>query len=118
MALEADLIAVLLSCCPRVSVGTAAFGTPTPYVTWQHIGGSPIDFLDNTVADRRNAQIQVNSWADTPMQAFALMQQIEVAMRSRVDLFIARPLSEPVGAYDDGDLVSGYLQSFSVTGER
>lgn len=118
MSLETDLMAVLLAVCPRVYGGTAPFGTHAPYITWQHIGGNPIDFLDNTVADKRNAQIQVNTWADTPMQAFALMQAIEAALRAALDKFVARPLSEPVGAYDDSDVAVGYLQSYSVTGNR
>ena len=118
MSIETDMIAVIATKCPRVVFGMAPFGTAKPYVTLQHIGGDPLDFLDNTVADKRNAQIQVNTWADTPMQAFALIQSVEVALRSALDKFVASPLSEPIGAYDDGDIAVGYLQSYSVTGKR
>lgn len=118
MALEDDLVYVLKSKCPRIHVGAAPFGTAMPYVTWQHIGGDPIDFLDNSVGDKRNAQIQVNTWASTPLQAFSLMQEIEGALRSAVTRFIARPLSQPIGAYDDADEISGYLQSYTITGKR
>jgi len=88
-----------------------------PYVTWQHVGGDPLDYVDNTVAAQRNAQIQVNTWAATPLQAFALLQQIEATLRAEL-AFIAQPLSEPVGAYDDADVVSGYIQTYSITGAR
>lgn len=118
MSLETDLIGVLMAQCPRVFVSAAPYGTPMPYVTWQHIGGDVLDFLDNTAADKRNAQIQINTWAATPMQAFALLQAIEAALRAALDKFVARPLSEPIGAYDDGDVAVGYLQSYSVTGNR
>lgn len=118
MSLETDLMSILLTVCPRVHVGTAPYGTQMPYVTWQHIGGDPLDFLDNTVADKRNAQIQVNTWAGTPLQAFSLIQAIEAALRASVPIFIARPLSEPIGAYGDGDTLPGYLQSYSITGAR
>lgn len=118
MSLETDLMAVLLTVCPRVYGGTAPFGTQAPYITWQHIGGNPIDFLDNTAADKRNAQIQVNAWARSAMESFALMQSAEAALRVALDKFVASPLSEPIGPDDEFGVPVGYLQSYSVTGNR
>lgn len=118
MALESVLMARLLTACPRVHIGTAPFDTKLPYVTWQHIGGDPLEWLDNTVADKRNAQIQINTWAATPLQAFQLIQAIEATLRAAMPALIARPLSEPIGAYDDADTASGYLQSFTILGDR
>lgn len=118
MALESDLIAELLTVCPRVHIGAAPYGTQLPYVTWQHIGGDPLEWLDNTVADKRNAQIQINTWADTPQQAFQLMQSIEATLRAAMPQLIARPLSAPIGAYGDGDETPGYLQTYSILGDR
>ena len=118
MSLETDLMTTLRSVCPRVSIGTAPYGTEAPYVTWQHIGGDPLEWLDNTVADKRNAQIQINTWADTPLQAFVLMQAIEAALRAAMPSLIARPLSEPIGAYGDGDSAPGYLQAYTILGDR
>lgn len=118
MALESDLMARLLTVCPRVHIGTAPFDTKLPYVTWQHIGGDPLEWLDNTVADKRNAQIQINTWAATPLQAFQLIQVIEATLRAAMPALIARPLSEPIGAYDDADVASGYLQSYTILGDR
>ena len=117
MSIETTLMAALLAKCPRVFVGTAPYGTAMPYVTWQHVGGDPLEYLDNRVATQRNAQIQINTWAATPLQAFSLMQQIEVTLRATPE-FVAKPLSEPVGAHDDADVVSGYLQTYSITGAR
>lgn len=117
MTIETTLMSTLLSKCPRVFVGAAPFGTAMPYVTWQHIGGDLLDYLDNTVAATRNAQIQVNTWAATPLQAFTLLQQIEAALRAEPSL-LAKPLSEPIGAYAEVDDISGYLQTYSVTGAR
>ncbi len=118
MALESDLMARLLTACPRVHVGAAPFGTTMPYVTWQHIGGTPLEWLDNTVADKRNAEIQINTWAATSQQAFQLIQTIEATLRAAMPALIARPLSEPIGAYDDADVASGYLQSYTILGDR
>ena len=117
MTIETTLMSTLLAKCPRVFVGAAPFGTAMPYVTWQHIGGDLLDYLDNTVATTRNAQIQINTWAATPLQAFTLMQQIEAALRAATPI-IAKPLSEPIGAYAEVDDISGYLQTYSITGDR
>lgn len=118
MSIETDMLAVIAAQCPRVVFGMAPFGTAKPYVTLQHIGGDPLDFLDNTAADKRNAQIQINTWADTALQAFTLIQSIEAALRAALDKFVARPLSEPIQGFDDADIAEGYLQTFSVTGKR
>lgn len=117
MALESDVMAVLLTCCPRVHVGTAPASTVRPYVTWQHVGGESLRYVDNTAAAQRKPDIQVNTWGATPMQAFALIQQIEEALCAAA-AFAAKPHGEPVGAYDDADVSSGYLQTFAILGSR
>ena len=117
MALESDLIAELKALCPRVYIGTAPYGTATPYVTWQHIGGDPMRYADNTSADKRWPEIQINTWTDTPMQAFTLIQQIEDRL-CEAAVFQAEPIGGPIGAYADADAISGYLQTFKILGNR
>lgn len=117
MALETDLMAELQTECPRVIVGTAPYGTAMPYVTWQHIGGDVLRYTDNAPADKRKPLIQINTWAVTPQQAFALIQRIEERLCAAA-AFTARPHGDPLGAYDDAGVVSGYLQTFSILGAR
>lgn len=117
MALEDDLIAALETHCPRVYVGTAPFETQQPYVTWQHIGGDPLRYVDNSPANKRNALIQVNTWCATPNEAHALILTIQEALCSAASLQ-AKPHGEAIGAYDDADVASGYLQTYSITGTR
>lgn len=117
MALESDLIVELKALCPRVHIGTAPYGTATPYVTWQHIGGDPLRYTDNTPTDKRWPEIQINTWTDTPMQAFTLIQQIEDRLCAAT-AFQAEPIGGPIGAYDDADVASGYLQTFKILGNR
>lgn len=117
MTLETDLIDVLKTRCPRVHLGTAPHDTPTPYITWQHIGGASLRYLDNSPADKRNSYIQINAWADTPKAAMDLLRLIEDDLCSAATL-TASPQGEPVGAYDDGDTLKGALQSFSIWGAR
>lgn len=117
MALETDLMAALLAECPRVHVSTAPYGTAMPYVTWQHIGGDSLRYVDNTPMDKRKPLIQINTWASSPQAAFALIQKIEERLCAS-DLFTAEPQGDPVGAYDDADIASGYLQTYSILGTR
>lgn len=117
MALEEDLMAELLAECPQVHVSTAPYDTPMPYVTWQHIGGESMRYTDNTAAAQRKPLIQVNTWAASPLEAFRLLQRIEERLCAS-PLFTAKPLGDPVGAYDDADIASGYLQTYSILGAR
>lgn len=117
MALEEDLMAELLTECSRVVVGTAPYGTAMPYVTWQHIGGDVLRYTDNAPADKRKPLIQINTWAATPLQAFALIQRIEERLCAAA-AFTARAHGDPIGAYDDAGVASGYLQTFSILGAR
>lgn len=80
MNLEAELVGILQAQCPRTFPVAAPFGTTTPYVTWQHVGGRSLRFLDNTAGDKRNAYIQINVWDTTSMQAMTLARAIEDAL--------------------------------------
>ena len=115
--LEHDLIAALETQCPRVHIGTAPYDTQQPYVTWQHIGGDPLRYTDSEPAAQRNALVQVNAWAATNMEALVLMLGIQEALCGAPE-FQASPHGEPIGAYDDGDIAKGYLQTYSITGAR
>lgn len=117
MSLEEDLVAALRTQCPRVFPMTAPYDTPTPYVVWQHVGGEPIRFLDNSAPPTRHADIQITAWATTPKAALDLLRGIEDALCASSALQ-ASPRAEPTAAYDDGDELTGALQTFSVWGAR
>ncbi|UBB16135.1 tail completion protein gp17 [Comamonas odontotermitis] len=117
MSLESDLLAVIGAHCPRVFVGTAPYNTKTPYVTWQHIGGDPLRYLDSEAADKRNAQIQINTWDATALDALALILRLEEAI-CKAPQFQAEAYGQPVLSYDDADIAKGYLMTFSITGAR
>ena len=117
MALENDLRIELLTCCPRVYPSTAPYGTKTPYVTWQHAGGDSLRWQDNTAASKRMPLIQVNVWADSVLQAFTLIQQIEERL-CLAAAFTAEVQGEPTPSFDDGSDIEGYIQTFKVLGDR
>lgn len=125
MALEDELLARIRRHNARVFTPTAPYGTATPYVTWQHIGGQAVRYVDNTAPDKRNAFIQVNTWADSKKAAFDLLRKIEEELCIVTDgKFVAVPMEEPSDAYIEGNegqqpgQLCGALQTFRVWGVR
>lgn len=126
MALEDELLARLRKHCARVSTPTAPWGTARPYVTFQHVGGTALRYLDNSAPDKRYAQIQVNTWADTKKGAFDLLRAIEEEICTIAPgvTFTARPLEEPTDSFienqasQESQLTLGAMQSFTVWGVR
>lgn len=118
MTLEADFTALLLPICPRITPDVAPYGTQTPYVVWEQIGGASLRFLDGTAADKRNADIQFTVWHTTRSAANALMRQVEEALCTNPAILQARPFGEPQAAFDDADELRGAVQSFSIWGQR
>jgi hypothetical protein len=114
MTLEEKLTAALQAICPRVWRGKAPVGTEQPYITYQRIGGESVVFMDNAIPDKRNALVQVNVWGGDPD---ALIQQVELALRSSIDLQ-ATPQGESRDADEpDMDLL-GASQDFDIWADR
>lgn len=78
--MEAILEAALKALCSRTFVSVAPSGTQTPFVVWQQTGGRDESYVDNSKA-KRHARVQISVWASTAMQAAALRDQIEAALR-------------------------------------
>lgn len=126
MALEEELSTRIKQHCSRVFTPAAPFSTTRPYVTWQHVGGDAIRFMDNSAPSQRMAFIQVNTWATSKKGAFDLLRNIEEELCKVTDgAFIARTMEEPSDAYIQGveeqePSADGYgaLQTFRVWGLR
>lgn len=81
MSLETDLFTALSGLVSnRVFPDVAEWGTPTPYITWQQVGGEAENFLESVFVGKRNATIQVNCWAATRVAASALARSAEVTL--------------------------------------
>ena len=117
MSLETDLITILQAQCPRVYPSSAPYGTPVPYVTWTHIGGQSMRYMDNSPSSKRNVYLQINVWAATSAQAVHLARQVEDALCASTVLQVT-PQGEPVAGFDDDDELRGTVQSFSIWGDR
>lgn len=117
--MEAALTALLKTKCVRTFPDVAPVDTVRPYVTYQHIGGDPLRFVDNTASDSRWTMVQINTWADSRAAALLLARQIEDAMCASTD-FVAEVQNEPIGSHE-ADFVParyGCIQDFKVLAAR
>lgn len=115
--MESDLVALLKTLCPRVFPDVAPYDTPTPYITYQHIGGEPMRYLANDAANLRHTMLQINTWAATRAEALNLSRAIEEALCAST-AFTARPDSEPIGDVDGDTDRRGCLQDYSIWAPR
>ncbi|NRR28890.1 DUF3168 domain-containing protein [Oxalobacteraceae bacterium] len=83
-----------------------------PYITYQQVGGDAINFITGGQPSKANARVQVNVWAATRMQAKALAQQAETALRG-VAALQTEVLGAPSSTYDDVTKYRGTIQFFS-----
>jgi hypothetical protein len=117
VSLETDLVTVLKTACARVRPDEGNLNEARPFVTYQHIGGDPLRYLDGSAAAQRHAQLQVDVYADTAEQAIALMLAVETALCGAATL-----IASPVGALRSSDVegmaLRRCLQEFSVLGVR
>lgn len=117
MSIETNLVALLKTVCPRVSPDVAALSTPRPFITYQHIGGTPLRYMDNTPTDLRHAVIQVAFWGDTRAQCLDLARQTEELLCG-ASVFVAEPVGELLGTADEDLKLYGHSQDFSIAGPR
>ena len=83
-----------------------------PYITFQQVGGSSINFIDPTSPSKKNSRFQVNVWAATRSSASTIAAQAEEALRSATALQTT-VLGAPVSSYEPETKLRGARQDFS-----
>lgn len=84
-----------------------------PFITYQAVGGDPMNFLTGEAPDKTNARMQVNVWAATRVEAAALGAHVESTMRAAVQLQ-PEVLTGRVSTYDELTGYRGTMQDFHV----
>lgn len=97
----------------RVYPDVAPFGAAKPYITYQQVGGTSVNFIDQATPSKANARFQINVWADTRGAAALLANQVEQALRSATALQTT-VLGQPVATYEADTLLFGTRQDFSL----
>lgn len=114
MTIEARVSALLEELAPgAVFPDVAPEKTPVPYITYQAVGGDPLNFLGGDVPGKTNTRMQVNVWAKTRLEASALGALVEGAMRAAVDLQ-PEVLTGRVATYDETTKYRGTMQDFNL----
>jgi len=97
----------------RVFPDFAPAGTALPYITYQAVGGEPLNFVTGEAPDKTNTRMQVNVWAETRLDAAELGQQVELAMRSASALQV-EVLTARVATFDEDTQYRGTMQDFNL----
>ncbi|MCE3605822.1 DUF3168 domain-containing protein [Massilia sp. P8910] len=86
-------------------------GTAPPYLTFQAVGGAPINFLDGGVPDKERVRVQVNVWAATRLEASSIGKQAENALRVVAGLQTT-VLTGRIATFDEPTRLRGTMQDF------
>jgi hypothetical protein len=117
MSLETQLVALLKVRCDRVFPDEAPFGTATPYVIFQQVGGQAPVYVEGAVPNRRNAEMQITVWDVTRSAANALSQQIEKDLIETTTID-AKPLGALRSSVSDLPDRRGASQDFDIWAAR
>jgi len=97
----------------RVFPDVAPEKTETPYITYQAVGGAPVNFLSGDQPDKQPVRMQVNCWASTRIEASELGAQVEQAMRAAIALQVEVDSSR-VATFDETTNYRGTMQDFQI----
>lgn len=117
MTLEEKLTVLLVAICPRTFPDIAPTDTPRPYVIWHQIGGQAINFIDNTLPSKENAEIQIGVWSDSRAEAKAKIKEIEAALTASTG-FQARAIAASASDADPDTGRRCARQDWSIWADR
>lgn len=113
MTVEADIYKALQALVGgRAYPDVAPFPAVRPYLTYQQVGGQPLNFMAG-IPNKRNGRFQISAWADTRPAAMAIIRQAEDLMRQAAALN-ATTEGGAVGMYDEETKLFGARQDFSI----
>ena len=114
MTMESQLLAVLGPLVGgRAYPDFAPEDAALPYVTYQAVGGQPINYTEGSVPDIENARVQINVWAARRIPASELGKQVEDAMRLAPSLRTT-VITGRVATFDEETGYRGTRQDFSI----
>lgn len=97
----------------RIFPDFAPAGTVPPFITYQVVGGKPINFLTGDRPDRTNARVQINVWSKSRLDASVLGAEVEDAIRVAV-MLQPEVLTGRNSTFDEETQYRGTMQDFSL----
>lgn len=114
MTIESEVFAALQGLVDgRVFPDVAPEDTPVPYITYQAVGGEPVNLLTGELPGKTNTRMQVNVWASTRLAASEIGAQVENVLRS-ANALQPDVLTGRTATYDDTTRYRGTTQDFSL----
>lgn len=87
--------------------------TALPYITYQAVGGDPINFITGEAPDKTNTRMQMNVWAATRLEAAELGALVESTMRAATHLQ-PEVLTGRMSTFDEITGYRGTMQDFHL----
>ena len=113
MTVESDIFNALKGIFSnRVYPDEAPLGAALPFITYQQIGGQPLNFVAG-VPDKRNGRFQFDLWAGSRKEAAALIRQVEDTLRADQTL-LADTMTGALATREPQTNLYGYTQDFSI----
>lgn len=97
----------------RIFPDVAEVGTAKPYITYQAVGGEPLNFLGGDRPSKQFVRMQVNVWSERRIEASEIGMLVEDALRSATTLQ-AGVASGRVATYDEETNLRGTMQDFML----
>ena len=113
MSLEATLYSLLGPlvggrCTPDTIPDNPAF----PLIVYQQVGGQAVEYVEQVMADKDNARMQVWVWSKSRVEASNLSRQVRAAIIG--SSLQAKTLAAPVSTYDEAMKLYGARTDFSL----
>ena len=114
MTLEADILTAIDSIfAQRVFPDVAPLGTPTPYATFQVVGGQAVNFMESVAPGKRNGRVQFKVWAMTRAEASIKQRALEDAVVSSTALR-GYVLGHAISIHEEDTNLYGTQQDISI----
>ena len=97
----------------RIFPDIAELNTAKPYITYQAVGGEPMNFLSGDRPSKQRVRIQVNVWSERRIEASEIGMLVEDAQRSATALQV-EVASGRVATYDEETNLRGTMQDFTL----
>jgi len=97
----------------RIFPDVAPLDTAKPYITYQAVGGEPMNFLSGDHPSKQHVRMQINVWSERRIEASEIGMLVEDALRSLTALQV-EVASGRVATYDEEADLRGVMQDFML----
>jgi hypothetical protein len=97
----------------RIFPDVAPLDAAKPYITYQVVGGEPMNFLSGDRPSKQHVRMQVNVWSERRIEASEIGMLAEDALRSATALQV-EVASGRVATYDEDTNLRGTMQDFTL----